>query len=84
MPSEAIATCNAYGSTLIEAMADYSIQNRSMNESIGDEGGGETYSEEICLRSTQGICQRGYFCAFLYSFICIDICLTALPSASVY
>ena len=46
-------------------------------------GGGETYSEEICLRSTQGICRRGYFCAFLYPFICIDICLTALPSASV-
>ena len=45
--------------------------------------GGGTYSEEIYHRSTQGICQRGYFCAFLYLFICIDICLTALPSASV-
>lgn|GEM_PF-2644776 len=45
--------------------------------------GGETYSEEIYLNSTQGICQLGYFCAFLYLFICIDICLTALPSASV-
>lgn len=45
--------------------------------------GGETYSEEIYLNSTQGICQRGYFCVFLYPFICIDIYLTALPSASV-
>ena len=45
--------------------------------------GGETYSEEIYLRYTQGIYRRGYFCAFLYLFICIDICLTALPSASV-
>ena len=83
MLSEAIANHNTYKLILIEAMAGYSIQNRSMNESIGDEGRGETYSEEICLRSTQGICRRGYFCAFLYPFICIDICLTALPSASV-
>ena len=40
MLSEVIATYNAYGFTLIEAMAGYSIQNRSMNESIGDEGRG--------------------------------------------
>ena len=40
MLSEAIATHNAYEFTLIEAMAGYSIQNRSMNESIGDEGWG--------------------------------------------
>ena len=40
MLSEAIATYNAYGFTLLEAMVDYSIQNRSMNESIGDEGWG--------------------------------------------
>lgn len=40
MLSEAIANHNAYEFTLIEAMADYSIQNRSMNESIGDEGRG--------------------------------------------
>ena len=40
MLSEAIATHNAYEFTLIEAMSGYSIQNRSMNESIGDEGRG--------------------------------------------
>lgn len=45
--------------------------------------GGKTYSEEIYLHYAQGICRRGYFCAFLYPFICIDICLTALSSASV-
>ena len=38
MLSEATTTHYTYGFTLIEAMAGYSIQNRSMNESIGDEG----------------------------------------------